>query len=369
MARDKQISIGIFRNIIRYFDIMKYALRLSRSHKQPLISTLKRAWWLYREKRFFAEEAFNLGLFRLDLDQQALDCTISRRCQAQIQRKINPVSWSPMLNDKGIFYRSCLLEGLPIPELYAIYFKRTPGYCPSGMVLWDTSHWIDFMSSSLPDEFVVKPCVGFGGRGVVGFTRKTNHRFASSLGSEMAGRQIVEFMRDYQGSDGFVIQEKLRSHHQLVEMSSNSNLQTVRITTYLDRDNQFHILFSFFKMMTEDIVADNINDGFTSNIVNDICVKTGVIQQSYVKTRDGTGRKSISCHPGTGKPLKGFKLPLWDQACDLVRQATLSFLPIRTVGWDVALTDNGVRLLEGNIWWDRLAHDNSHIQILLNDLG
>ena len=114
----------------RHFDILKYSWRLSQGQKQPLVPTLRRALWLYRAKRFFADEAFDLGLLRVDGDPERLAGVTSRRSQAQIQRRINPMSWSPVLSDKGICYRFCEVAGVPVPRRYAIYFRKTPGYCP-----------------------------------------------------------------------------------------------------------------------------------------------------------------------------------------------------------------------------------------------
>lgn len=359
----------MIRKIGRHLDILKYSWRLSRSRKQPLVPTFKRAMWLYREKRFFADEAFDLGLLQLDGDPELFDGVVSRRSQAQIQRKINPISWAPALSDKGLFYRFCEAADLAVPELYALYFKTTPGYCSVGVDLHDQQQWIEYVSTVLPHEFIVKPCVSYGGSGVVGFTRTSPGVFSSSLGRDMTARQIVEFMRDYRDADSFVLQERLRSHSSLAALTNNSNLQTVRITTYMDRGMNCRLLFSFMKLMTQETtIIDNIGTGRNGNLLNKVCTETGRIVESYVKTRNGTGNQPISHHPVTERPLTGFQIPHWDEARDLVHRAARLFLPVRSVGWDVAITDDGVKLLEGNIWWDRLSHDCNYIGTILKDL-
>jgi hypothetical protein len=60
----------------------------------------------------------------------------------------------------------------------------------------------------------------------------------------------------------------------------------------------------------------------------------------------------FSAHPKTGIPFATVRLPHWPAARLLVCRAALVFAPIRTVGWDVALTTEGPVLVEGNVWWD-----------------
>jgi len=359
----------MIRKISRHLDILRYAWRVSRGHRQPLMPTFKRAATLYRERRFFADEAFDLGLLRLDCDPGFLEGAVSRRYQAQVQRRLNPESWAPALSDKGIFYRFCEAAGLAIPRLHALYFKNAPGYCPAGARLWNSPQWTEFVSRALPDEFVIKPCVSYAGSGVVGFVRTSDSSFTSSLDRDMTAGQIVAFMCDYPDAESFVVQERLRSHSELAALTGSANLQTLRLTTYVDRDMECRLLFAFVKLMTrEGTLTDNIGSGRTGNLLNKVCTESGTIVESYEKTRDGTGNRPISHHPVTNRELIEFKIPHWDEACDLVRRAAHLFLPVRSVGWDVAISDDGVRLLEGNIWWDRFSHDSHYIHTLLKDL-
>lgn len=341
-----QAPSRMLEKVKRYVDILTYSWRLSRGRTQPLIPTVVRALTLYRQRRFLAEEAFDLGLLRLDCDPELLEGVVSRRYQAQIQRRINPVSWAPLLSDKGVFYRFCESVGLPTPELYAIYFRKTPGYCPKGMPLYTPQQWADFIAAELPCEFIVKPCVGYGGSHVVGFERTSPGEFVDSHREKHTARQIVDFLSNCQGVESFVIQERLRSHVALRELTGCSNLQTIRITTYVDRHMQCRLQFSLLKLITHDeTLVDNIGNGDSGNLLNDVCARTGTIVASYARTRDGSGNRLVSRHPAH------------------------ALLPIRSVGWDVVLTDDGVKILEGNIWWDRFSHNSDYIPTLLNDLN
>lgn len=359
----------MIQKIGRYTDILKYSWRLSRSRPQPLLPTVRQAFTLYRKHRFTADEAFALGLLLLDDGPNPSREIISRRCQAQIQRRLNPQSWAPVLSDKGIFHRFCATHDLVTPQVYALYFRTTPGYCPDGTSLWGRDQWTDFITKRLPSEFVIKPCASYGGRGVVAFAQVSPGMFSSSLGQNMTAAQVVEFMHGHRDAESFLIQERLRSHSQLTELTGCSNLQTLRLTTYIDRKMQCRRLFCFLKLMTRDgAVVDNVGDGRAGNLICHVCTDTGTILAAYARTWDGTGSRPVSHHPVTGRELIGFRIPQWDEACDLVRRAAQAFLPVRSIGWDVALMDDAVRLLEGNIWWDRIDFTNSHIIALLDEL-
>ncbi len=356
--------------IARKTNLLRYSLHASRCLRQPFLPTLRRAVTLYRERRFLAEEAFAAGLLKLDCDPELLNFAVSRRRQAQVQRRINPTSWTPLLADKGIFYRYCAAQGLPIPELYAIYFRRTPGYCPQGTPLYEPQQWARFIATQLPAEFVVKPCDNYRGTGVVGFTRTGPEEFLRSDGVAMTAPQIVDSLQRSALAGSFVLQQRLRSHQALVALSQSSNLQTLRITTLVDRAGTCRLLFSHLRLMVRpDVFIDNICDGRTGNLLNTVCLETGTIAKALLKTRDGTGDRRFSHHPVTHRELIGFPIPCWKEACDLVRRAAHAFLPVRSVGWDVAITDEGVRIVEGNIWWDRRHYAGDYLATIRNDLG
>ena len=54
-------------------------------------------------------------------------------------------------------------------------------------------------------------------------------------------------------------------------------------------------------------------------------------------------------HPITKEPIKGFKIPYWNDVIKLVKKAGLVVEGVGYVGWDIAITDNGPILIEGNV--------------------
>ena len=66
--------------------------------------------------------------------------------------------------------------------------------------------------------------------------------------------------------------------------------------------------------------------------------------------------------------LEGFRVPLWQDVVATAEAAHGAFRDLYAVGWDLAVTDQGVMLLEGNINWAVMIHQISG-RPLLGELG
>lgn len=44
----------------------------------------------------------------------------------------------------------------------------------------------------------------------------------------------------------------------------------------------------------------------------------------------------------------GKVIPYWDKIIEMIKRAALVIPEVRLVGWDVAITSNGVQIIEGN---------------------
>lgn len=53
-------------------------------------------------------------------------------------------------------------------------------------------------------------------------------------------------------------------------------------------------------------------------------------------------------HPKTQVVLMGRKMPLWKEAKEFSIKLAKENPKIRYIGWDIAITDNGIDLIEGN---------------------
>ncbi len=53
-------------------------------------------------------------------------------------------------------------------------------------------------------------------------------------------------------------------------------------------------------------------------------------------------------HPNTHQPLVGFCIPRWNEAIDMAKEMAKVIPDVRYVSWDLALTENGWVVVEGN---------------------
>ena len=60
----------------------------------------------------------------------------------------------------------------------------------------------------------------------------------------------------------------------------------------------------------------------------------------------------FSMHPDTRAPIEHFVVPHWRDAYSLCLRAHRLLQSAPSIGWDVAVTSEGPRLLEANLGWD-----------------
>ncbi len=338
------------RTLQELFEVAKYCRKLAPLWSPGYPAILLRASRLCRRQRFLHDEAFRLGLYNPNLAYTELPKFISRKNLTKIQESINPISWAPLLKDKGIFYRYCMALDIPIPKLYAIFFQTNEGWAYNGSPLRTPDEWKKFFEHQLPPQFVIKPNWSSCGQGVNFFDR-IDTGFIDAFARSYEPEQLYQFLRSHRKYDSFVIQQRLKNHPELLRLTGVEFLQTVRIITIVDRENQCRILHAHLKLIMGQNVVDNFEHGLSGNIESLVSLADGQLKSAVTMNSDGSGIHTIPNHPKTKIAFDRFHLPLWDQACNLVKTAAPMFLPVRAIAWDVALTPYGPYIVEGNIWW------------------
>jgi len=329
----------------------KYAWLASSIYRANPLRLFLQALPICHKHDYDAAEAFRLGLFDLHLKPDELTRYCSRKQLTKLQRSLNPPALVPLIRNKAMFYRFSRAHQVPVPELYALFFHAAPGWTYKNPVVTQSGAWEAFFEKEAPAEFAVKPIEASFGSGF-NIYRRQDDRLVDPLGASYTAKEIRRHLCASHGRSGFIIQERLRNHCELLRLTGANGLQTARLTTLLDETGACRIIHAHFKLIAGDNLIDNFDHGTSGNLQARIDLAHGHLYNPVTASPGVPGIQPVEKHPDTGHTIEGFELPCWSEACQLVKQIAPLFLPLRTIGWDVALTPDGPVIVEGNAWWN-----------------
>lgn len=145
-----------------------------------------------------------------------------------------------------------------------------------------------------------------------------------------------------------LVEEYIYQHDKLRELSP-TGLNTLRVFTTLNSDDEVDIIGVRLRISINSIV-DNLAAG---NVAAPVDLETGVVSGPGVYSDITKNPEHI--HPITKVSIVGFKIPYYNEALQLVRSAALFDKGNRSIGWDIAISNNGPSLIEGNHDWCKLV--------------
>lgn len=177
------------------------------------------------------------------------------------------------------------------------------------------------------DAVAAKPVDGMCGEGVSKI-KKADYPSADAMYDDLKARGLC------------LVEELIVQHPRLAEIHPDS-VNTVRMVTILKEDGEVDVVFAGLRIGSEGSFLDNMATG-------GMCAKldpdTGVIAKPGTNYRN----QVFESHPITGVKLVGREIPHYDQVRAAVREAAKVVPQVRYVGWDVAVTADGIDLIEGN---------------------
>jgi hypothetical protein len=175
-------------------------------------------------------------------------------------------------------------------------------------------------------RFIIKPFNGGNGRGIQIIDAEKYDSFES----------LCAFLKN-EYPQGFVAEELIRQCKELSAVHAAS-VNTMRIFTVIF-DDRIEFLPLVWRVGRGGSCVDNGGSGGIFCVLDD----NGVI----VSTCDEKGR-SYDVHPDTNHPLVGFQIPRIEEAKAFAKELAMVVPSNRYCGWDIALTDDGWVMQEGN---------------------
>lgn len=222
-----------------------------------------------------------------------------------------------LLRDKNVFADALQARGLgaSAPELYGIvtaagFLARSP-----------SAHARLRQQATV----VLKPTTGQGGRAV---------RLAEP--AELA-TMIAP------AGEALLVQERVTQHPALSRINPHS-LNTIRVLSVRLPDGPIPAVATHRWGTARSAPVDNFSSGGLSSSVD---LATGRLGPGLRLARGGRPME-FHDHPDTGEPITDVVVPHWAAVRELTDKLMDAFPELDHVGWDLAVSDNGVRVIEGN---------------------
>jgi len=317
------------------------------AHDVAFPVALGRSLNLYLRQDFSVKEILGFALYVPGV-RVAFPVLISKEASLRKLSQINSTRHLPETEAKDIFHLICARNALPVPEVIG-WTCGGEAFDDAGGAFADTSSWIAYLADRLPKDFIVKDRAGAYGSGFRAFCRDGAAFVSVDDGRRLELASLATFLR----KSDLIIQQRLFDDPRLEQLSGRRGLQTARINTLLHEDGSVEVLFWMLKILGGRTTLDNFSMGSTGNLIGigdrrDL----GVLRAAVTLHSSGSGLVRIANHPATGLPFDGFRIPWWSEAVELVRRAQQCFPALPALGWDVALTAAGPRIIEANAQWD-----------------
>lgn len=179
-------------------------------------------------------------------------------------------------------------------------------------------------------DIFVKPIYGKQGQNCFKLSTNTNNF------------KITDDIYRHIVNDCYIYQEIIKQHDVINEIYADA-VNPLRIVSYIDDKNNLHFIASF---MTFGINKNDVSNNSSGGIFVTVDLGKGELKGKAVQYLDYGGLQYIR-HPESGIKFDGFKIPYFKETLKMIEKA-LEYLPIRYAGWDVAITENGPCIIEGN---------------------
>lgn len=338
--------------VSRVLNIVKKLRVFAKGHDASFFSVLMRSVYLYFRRNInLDDQMFNQSLNpRVPLEEARQ--FVGNREFTLFQRSINS-PYIQCISDKTTFAHLSKSFNFPHPETFLFFEHSFESALSHGLtadlsVLSTKAQWLSYMAGALPDRFIIKASHGRRGYGLEVFERCENGTFRGRT-RQYSLEQIYEKVVEDKAYGKCIFQKYLEPHDDIVAFTGSNAIQTVRLITAKNDIGEISMYCGFFKMVgAPDILVDNFQGGSSGNLMANLDLSNGAIIEATGYDRSTFNLRFPDLHPITQKKLSGFKVPEWDKLthCAMALHAKIS--SVRIIGWDIAITNDGPVILEGN---------------------
>ena len=241
-----------------------------------------------------------------NLNKKERSTYLTRGKNNEIIKRFNDKSFFPKFEDK-----------IEFNKLFSNFISRDWMYLDNNL-----DEFVEFFNSH--KDIIVKPIDGSGGKGIEKYTYVNSNQAKKLFTSLVENNQLLV--------EGFIKQ------HPEMNRLYDKSVNTLRMFTFI-KDGQPHFLQAILKIGNGGVV-DNFSSGGMYTYVND----DGVVFVEAIDQADNV----FYTHPVSNTQIVGFKVPMFKEAVDMVKECSKVVPQVAYVGWDVAISESGPEIVEGN---------------------
>ncbi len=309
---------------------------------------LREAWELFKlnELEPYEYNDFHLSDPKLSFDDKKRFMSYNQACI--FHRELNPSIARGVLN-KWVFAVYMQSYNITTPRVYGL-FDPQYGYAANGDALCSRDDVKRILDKEGVAEFVIKPASGAKGFRVTVIVERRGDTFIAGDGREYSIDGIYGLLLDgFRAGqplhrDGILIQERVKQHEMLERINPHC-ANTIRVVTFTNNRGEIEVLMTQLKFGRGRAMVDNVKQGgFLANVRSDGTIEAG--------SNPSPGRLDwFEKHPDTGEQILGLRLPHYREAVELAKAAQHRLPQLRSLGFDIAITNSGATIIEGNAWW------------------
>ena len=259
-----------------------------------------------------------------------------------------------LLDDKMFFNIIC--KHFSIPTTKQLSFYKING------VLRNSEELLNLMYENDLQKIVIKPRFGRFGTGI----------YFLSIDELPKIKLDLSFKENEN-----IIEVPIKQHSEMNDINPFS-VNSIRIITILSVHEKVEILGAMLRTSSSNII--NVDNFSLGGIVIGINIETGKLKKrgiikNFISFNDSELNLSLSFnslqnllskkkknklikpgkilekHPITGIKFNDFQIPYWNELLNTAIKAQNVFKHIKSIGWDIAISENGPVLIEGNTLW------------------
>ena len=264
-----------------------------------------------------------------------LDYYLGRKEFSTIRSLTRDKQLSPFFENKVLFHHHFKTSPIRLPHYLGYNIERNFLSPTGNRVIHDLKSFSllveDLIARTRSASIFVKPIDGVGGRDC--FRIDT-----STINTEYLTKAY-----DKISVSKYLFEETLVPHPLISEIYPHS-MNTLRIHTCIFRNGQIGLVSTYMRFGSR---GGFVEGGGLGTIFVGVDMESGALR-SHARKNFEYGGGIYTHHPDTEYQFAGFKVPHMEAALETAKSAA-AYLPHSLIGWDIAITEEGPVLFEGNV--------------------